>query len=227
MNSKQEMPYDLGLDIGIASVGWCVLGEHHIIDLGVRTFDKAETPDGESLNITRRSARLLRRRLRRRAWRLLKLSRLFKREGLIDDSQFFIRPIVKSASKKDVTLPINLWSLRVEALDRLLNSEEWARVIYHICKHRGFWFARKAEVEGSEGGKVKQGLDRTRKLIQEHGYRTVAEMMLTQFPDNQRNKRGDYSQSLSRELLADELTQLFQRQRELGNPHTGETFEQL
>ena len=32
-----------GLDIGIASVGWAVLGESRIIDLGVRCFDKAET----------------------------------------------------------------------------------------------------------------------------------------------------------------------------------------
>ncbi|MEY4590155.1 MAG: type RNA-guided endonuclease Cas9 [Pseudomonadota bacterium] len=227
MTSKHTIAYDLGLDIGIASVGWCVLGEHQIIDLGVRAFDKAETEKGDSLNTARRSARLLRRRLRRRAWRLLKLARLFKREGLIADSQFFTLPIAKPSSKKDITLPINLWTLRVAALDRLLNGEEWARVIYHLCKHRGFWFARKAEAEGSEGGKVKQGLDRTRKLMQEHGYRTAAEMMLAQFPDNQRNKRGDYSQSLGRELLADELSQLFQHQRELGNPHTSERFEQL
>lgn len=214
---KQTCTYDLGLDIGIASVGWCVLGEQHIIDLGVRAFDKAETPDGESLNSARRTARLLRRRLRRRAWRLLKLARLFKREGLIANSQLFQQqaPITKS-----------LWLLRVEALDRPLNGEEWARVIYHICKHRGFWFARKAEAEGSEGGKVKQGLERTRKLMQENGYRSAAEMMLAQFPDNQRNKRGDYGQSLGRELLAEELGTLFKRQRELGNPHTGDSFEQ-
>lgn len=217
MSQKQRINYDLGLDIGIASVGWCVLGEQHIVDLGVRAFDKAETEKGESLNATRRTARLLRRRLRRRAWRLLKLARLCKREGLIADSQLFQQqiPIIKS-----------LWALRVEALDRMLNGEEWARVIYHICKHRGFWFARKAEAEGSEGGKVKQGLDRTRKLMQDKGYRSVAEMMVTEFPEHQRNKRGDYSQSVGRELLAEELKTLFQHQRELGNPYTDIDFEQ-
>jgi CRISPR/Cas system Type II protein with McrA/HNH and RuvC-like nuclease domain len=41
--SISKIPYSLGLDIGIASVGWCVLGENHLIDLGVRAFDKAET----------------------------------------------------------------------------------------------------------------------------------------------------------------------------------------
>ena len=51
-----------------------------------RGFDKAETAkEGESLNLARRSARLLRRRLRRRAWRLTKLARMLKREGLILD----------------------------------------------------------------------------------------------------------------------------------------------
>ena len=79
-NMRQEQKYDLGLDIGIASVGWCVLGKKRIIDLGVRCFDKAETAkEGDPLNLTRRQARLLRRRLYRRAWRLTQLARLFKR----------------------------------------------------------------------------------------------------------------------------------------------------
>ncbi|MDD5247693.1 MAG: hypothetical protein PHY45_01825 [Rhodocyclaceae bacterium] len=74
---SENFSYTIGLDIGIASVGWCVLGESRIIDLGVRAFDKAETAkEGDSLNLVRRSARLMRRRLRRRAWRLTKLARL-------------------------------------------------------------------------------------------------------------------------------------------------------
>ncbi len=213
---QQALRYDLGLDIGIASVGWCVLGEQRIIDLGVRAFDKAETPEGESLNAGRRSARLLRRRLRRRAWRLLKLARLLKHEGLIASSQLF---------QRQVPITQSLWILRVEALDRCLGGEEWARVIYHLCKHRGFWFARTADAMASEGGKVKQGLERTRALMEGKGYRTAAEMMLAEFPDNQRNKRGDYGQSLARDLLAEELACLFACQRELGNPHAATRFE--
>ncbi|MCL2020536.1 MAG: hypothetical protein FWG81_00130 [Betaproteobacteria bacterium] len=85
MSDKSTEQLTFGFDIGIASVGWCVLGEKHIVDLGVRCFDKAENAkDGESLNLARRSARLMRRRLRRRAWRLVKLTRLLKREGLIN-----------------------------------------------------------------------------------------------------------------------------------------------
>ncbi len=223
MTSKQNNlgALTLGLDIGIASVGWAVLGENRIIDLGVRAFDKAETAkEGESLNLARRSARLLRRRLRHRAWRLTKLTRLFKREGLIANTSALKSPFTQS-----------LWQLRVEALDHKLNDEEWARVIYHLCKHRGFHWVSRAEekaAEGdskSEGGKVKKGLAGTKKLMEENKYRTAAEMVLSEFPEAQRNKQGDYSKALSRVLLSEEFALLFKRQRELGNPHTSKEFE--
>ncbi|WP_341742940.1 type II CRISPR RNA-guided endonuclease Cas9 [Azonexus hydrophilus] len=215
--------YTIGLDIGIASVGWCVLGETHIIDLGVRAFDKAETAkEGESLNLARRSARLMRRRLFRRAWRLKKLARLLKSEGLIADAKAF-------QPEHAFTQP--LWQLRVDGLDRRLNDEEWARVIYHLCKHRGFHWISRAEAkqaEGdskSEGGKVKQGLAGTARLMAEKGYRSAAEMVLGEFPEAQRNKQGEYTKALARELLAKELALLFQKQRELGNPHASNTLE--
>ena len=212
-----------GLDIGIASVGWAVLGESRIIDLGVRCFDKAETAkEGESLNLARRSARLLRRRLRRRAWRLTKLSRLFKREGLISHI---------SELKAPQSFPQSLWQLRVEALDRQLSREELARIIYHLCKHRGFHWISRAEEKAAEGdskgesGKVKQGLAGTKKLMIEKKYRTAAEMVLAEFPEAQRNKQGNYSKALSRVLLGDELKTLFQHQREFGNLHASADFE--
>lgn len=224
MTSKQENlgALTFGLDIGIASVGWAVLGENRIVDLGVRCFDKAETAkEGESLNLARRSARLLRRRLRRRAWRLTKLSRLFKREDLISHISTLKIPFTQS-----------LWQLRVEALDRRLNAEEWARVIYHLCKHRGFHWISRAEEKAAEGdskgesGKVKQGLAGTKKLMTEKSYRSAAEMVLAEFPEAQRNKQGDYSKALSRVLLSDEFVLLFKRQREFGNPHTSAEFQE-
>ena len=144
MQTRKET-YDLGLDIGIASVGWCLLGENRIIDLGVRAFDKAETAkEGDSLNLVRRTARLMRRRLRRRAWRLTKLARALKRHGLIADTSLFQpqRPFGQS-----------LWQLRVDALERQLTPEEWARVIYHLCKHRGFHWISRAEERKAEGDK--------------------------------------------------------------------------
>lgn len=223
MSDKATSPITIGLDIGIASVGWAVIEPERIVALGVRAFDKAETAkEGESLNLARRTARLMRRRLYRRAWRQTKVARLLKREGLIDDTQFF---------HNQLHAPVSPWQLRVEGLDRRLLPEEWARVIYHLCKHRGFhWLSRaeakKAEEDSKgEGGKVKQGLAETAHRMQEKAYRTAAEMVLAEFPEAQRNKQGNYDKSLSRALLADELETLFRRQRELGNPRTNDTFK--
>lgn len=212
-----------GFDIGIASVGWAVLAPDRIVALGVRAFDKAETADkGESLNLARRMSRLMRRRLYRRAWRQTKVARLLKREGLITDARQFHdqRPA-----------PVSPWQLRVDALDRLLTPDEWARVIYHLCKHRGFHWVSRAEerkaVEDAkgEGGAVKKGLAATTSKMREHGYRTAAEMVLAEFPEAQRNKRGDYGKALSRVLLAAELGLLFEHQRALGNPHASEGLQ--
>jgi CRISPR-associated endonuclease Csn1 len=221
MADKTLGPLTFGFDIGIASVGWCVLGEDRIVDLGVRCFDKAETAkEGESLNLARRTARLMRRRLRRRAWRLTKLTRLLKRTGLIADASDLRQPPTASP-----------WQLRAHGLDRLLSGDEWARVIYHLCKHRGFhWISRAEEkkAEGDtkgEGGRVKKGLSETQRRMSEKGYRSAAEMVLAEFPGAQRNKQGDYGKALSRVLLSEELALLFRRQRELGNPHAGTELE--
>jgi len=221
---KLKETYTIGLDIGIASVGWAILGENRIIDLGVRCFDKAETAkEGESLNLSRRMARLMRRRLRRRAWRLTKLARLLKRVGLIADVG-----VLKQPPSKGFQTP-NLWQLRVEGLDRKLGDDEWARVIYHLCKHRGFHWISKAEAKAAdsdkEGGKVKQGLAGTKRLMQEKSYRTAAEMVLAEFPDAQRNKQGEYSKALSRELLCEELKELFKQQRAFGHTHADDKLE--
>ncbi|MEY4591847.1 MAG: hypothetical protein RIR18_742, partial [Pseudomonadota bacterium] len=115
--------------------------------------------------------------------------------------------------------------------DRLLDAEAWARVIYYLCTHRGFHWVSKAEEKQAEGdsrgesGKVKQGLAGTAKLMKEKGYRSVAEMVLAEFPAAQRNKQGDYGKALSRVLLAEELALLFQKQREFGNPHASAELE--
>lgn len=222
-DKNNSIPLTFGLDIGMASVGWAVLAPDRIVDLGVRAFDKAETAkEGESLNKARRDARLMRRRLQRRAWRLTKLARLLRQEGLISDTKLF---------KNQQPFPQSLWQLRVEGLSRLLDKEEWARVIYHLCKHRGFHWISRAEEKAAEndsngeGGKVKQGLTKTKQLMQEKGYRTSAEMVLAEFPEAQRNKQGDYSKALSRSLLAEELKMLFEYQCKMGNLYANTELE--
>ena len=83
------MNYVLGLDVGIASVGWAVLELDEkdepirIIDLSSRIFDKAEVPrTGASLAQARRIARGVRRRLRRRRFRLHRVRSYLIRQSL-------------------------------------------------------------------------------------------------------------------------------------------------
>lgn len=212
--------YVLGLDIGIASVGAALLADDHIEALFVRTFDKAETAkEGESLNKIRRDARLVRRRLRRRVQRLLKLRRLFKRVGLLkQQNEIFDRLVLVSP-----------WQLRSDGLDRKLTALEWANVLYHLVKHRGFQSNRKSELKNDEDkktGEMLGGIAENQALLAH--YRTVGEMVWKdeRFALAKRNKGGSYNHTLSRADLAAELRLLFTLQRQLGNPHATNDFEQ-
>ena len=135
-------PLTIGLDIGIASVGWAVLEPGRIVDMGVRCFDAAEDKDGKPHNQTRRGARVARNRYHQRTWRLKKLARMFRDIGMLTNNE--IKHLFSANHEKNVK-HVRPWRLRAEGLSRKLNNTEWAQVIYHIVKHRGFKFFSKAE----------------------------------------------------------------------------------
>lgn len=215
-----------GFDVGIASVGWAVLSPERIINLGVRAFDKAENEKGEPLNLARRLARTQRTRLSRRVMRLKKLRRLLRDHGLLasaDETGFVTPP----RSRNDT--PNDPWFLRARGLDAKLEPGEWARALYHLIKHRGFYSARKSETadEKSEGGKLLKGVHGTAHLRAEKNYRTLGELLAKDeaFKSGKRNKAGSYANSLSRHELGEELKLLFAQQRALGNPHASEALQ--
>lgn len=212
-------PYTLGLDIGMASVGAALLTEQRILALHVRTFDKAETAkEGDPLNKTRRESRLTRRRIRRRAHRLLRLARLFKRIGLVNE-----------AHPEAFTQPgISPWDLRANGLDRLLTPTEWAAVLYHLVKHRGFQSTRKSEAkEDEKAGQMLSGVSANQQRMKEKGWRTVGEMAARDetFAEAKRNKGGAYTHTFARADLVAELMLLFKQQAGFGNPHISSEFE--
>lgn len=244
LNRKAEVPkptdlnYRIGLDIGIASVGWAVLENNthdepfRIIDLGVRIFDTAEQPKtGASLALPRREARSARRRLRRRGHRLERIKKLFEAEGLINIEEF-------EARYKRTGLP-DVYKLRYEGLDRRLTNDELAQILLHIAKHRGFKSTSKAaDGADSDTGEVKKGISANKTLMQEKRYRTVGEMIYldekfrTDCPWNEngyiltpRNKSGDYKHTVLRDMLADEVMKIFKAQRALGNDAATEKLE--
>lgn len=232
------MKYRIGLDIGITSVGWAVLlnddqdEPFRIEDLGVRIFEAAEVPKtGASLAAPRREARCTRRRLRRRRHRLERMKALLEREHVIDTKAFMERYYQKN-------LP-NVYQLRYEALERKLKQEEFAQILLHIAKHRGFKSTRKSETQDKEGGAVLSATKKNQELMKEKGYRTIGEMI---FLDEEfkisapwspagvllapRNKAGNYKHTVLRDLLLEEVKLIFEKQREFGNPAASKELEE-
>lgn len=213
---ETRLRYVLGLDLGIASVGWAIVeidekgNPIRLIDVGVRTFEAAEVPKtGESLALSRRLARSARRLVQRRAVRLKRVKRLLKAEKLLVDS--------------DGLLPHNVWQLRVEGLDRKLEREEWAAVLLHLLKHRGYLSKRKNESksENKELGALLNGVSENHKLLQAETYRTPAELAVKKFESEDghiRNQRGAYTHTFNRLDLLYEMELLFKQQNQFGNP---------
>ena len=208
------MKFTIGLDIGIASVGWSVLTDRRIPGLGVRTFDSGESADGVGLNTIRRQCRLLRNRFQQRAARLAQVAKTLQQHRVITDIALF-------TPQHPCTRP--LWQLRVEALDRPMPAEDWARIVYHLCKHRGFYWTG-CEDDSEEQGKIKSALEDNRQRMNSH--RTAAEMILSAFPHRQRNTTNSYEKSLSRIKIGEELELLFTRQRQLGNSFASESLQE-
>src|SRR5699024_5163320 len=133
--------YSIGLDIGITSVGWAVINEdkNRIEAMNVRVFDAAENPkDGSSLATPRREARSSRRTIRRRRHRVSRIRHFFIQKGLLSKmktNQLF------DWEKGDV----DVWLLRVNGLERKLTDREFARILVHYGKNRGFKSNRKSE----------------------------------------------------------------------------------
>ena len=223
--------YILGLDIGIASVGWAMVeidkeeNPIRLIDLGVRVFERAEVPKtGDSLAAARRLARSVRRLTRRRAHRLLRARRLLKREGVLQAADFDENGLIKS-------LPNTPWQLRAAALDRKLTPLEWSAVLLHLIKHRGYLSQRKNEGETAdkELGALLKGVADNAHALQTGNFRTPAELALNKFEKESghiRNQRGDYSHTFNRKDLQAELNLLFEKQKEFGNPHVSDGLKE-
>ena len=216
------MRYTIGLDIGIASIGWAVINndKSRIEDLGVRIFKKAENTDGKPLNLARREARGTRRRIRRRAVRMKKIKELFVKYGIVTEKELQILYELNSSDK-------DVWELRNLGLKQLIDRKEWARVLTSIAKRRGYKSNRKTDEEDKEVGKLSKGTIENKKILEENGYLTIGEMFYKdkKFINNKRNKSGEYNNTVLRNMLVEEINILFKKQREYGSKYANQEFE--
>ncbi|MEZ5814223.1 MAG: type II CRISPR RNA-guided endonuclease Cas9 [Alphaproteobacteria bacterium] len=202
------MTYILGIDVGIASVGFAGvdIDQEKIIFCGTHIFDKAEETDGSSLATKRREKRGMRRVISRRSQRKKQIRALLAKHGLKDID------LIDQSREKACTSP---WDLRKEALERKLTDAEFARVLFHIAKRRGFQSNKKGGTDqnDTEGKKVLSGATELEEKAR--GEKTIAAYLATQI--KQRNGDGDYTNSIKRDELRREVKLIFEAQRKFGN----------
>lgn len=208
----------LGLDGGIASIGWAVLDidtrarEGQILAAGTRTFHAPEEiiNSGPKLkNKERRQHRLERRTTRR------------KKQRMRDIRQLFVQHDLLGHAGRDALAHKNLdpWQLRFEGLDRKLSPVEFAVALGHIAKRRGFKSNKKGERtnKADDASKMLTAIDATQETLGR--YRTVGEMFAKDpaFAHRKRNREGDFTRSVLRDDLENEVRKLFAAQRRVGS----------
>lgn len=204
------MTYNLGIDIGIASIGFAAvnLNRETIIDCGVHIFEAAENPKtGASLAEPRRTKRGMRRVIHRRAQRKRAIRNLLRDHGLD----------ISDIDTPECSPPnLSVWDLRKAALERKLTDAEFARVLFHIAKRRGFQSNRKgAEPNDTEGKKALNGAVELQAAMTRAGALTVGAHLAT-LP-KKRNGDGTYERFVTRDLLREEVTRIFEKQQSFGN----------
>jgi len=201
---KEFMSKVLGLDIGANSVGWALIDDNlnKIVDIGVRVFPEGvsdyDTSKEKSKMANRREARSARRRFWRRRRRLNKLLHLFKE---YDMSQMNVQQFNE----------MDPYYLRRKALDEMISLDEFARIIYHMSKRRGYFdisSAAGSAEEKKERGVVKAGISELYKKISESCSRTLGEYFSTLKPEEVRIR----SRWTERKMFQDEFLLIWENQ---------------
>jgi len=237
-DSPEKPRFLLGIDLGSASLGWAAIrldsagAPAGVLRAGVRIFDPAVTGDidkgrDESNAVTRRSARLARRQLRRRAARQKELFTLLQDRRLLPaysgplphaseqrhavlnqlDKNFAAK--WKSASRFD-DLPLYL--LRKAALSERLEPFELGRILYHLSQRRGFKSNRRAAAKPNEKekpGEVEQSMSDLEAEMRAANANTLGEFYAGLNP-HERRIRGRWK--ARRALYEDEFAQIWDKQ---------------
>ncbi len=229
-----KLNYVLGLDIGVASIGWGITEYNDrdepvkIIDAGSVIFSALDNDKGKLYNVVRRDARGHRRVIRRKAERLKRIKSLIIRENLI--------------SKQELeTLYVGnipqIYDLRLKGLKEKLTNKELSRVLIHYAKNRGFKSNRKIEdikvlIEDenksstsqlesfkSDDKKLKPAIENTTKLMKEENLKVIeAIFKIKELKglDTFKNRDGNYNYGFTRQQIQEEVECVLDCQINLG-----------
>jgi CRISPR-associated endonuclease Csn1 len=166
----------LGLDIGCGSIGWALVDEagSKVFATGARVFpegvDRDQQGGEKSKGQARRSARLMRRQLARRAARKRQLRQLLISIGLLPTDPIQFQELLATSP----------YVLRRRALDARLEPFEIGRVLLNLNQRRGFLSTRKTNQDGDAETKgMLREIGELAGAIQAAGCRTLGEYLAT------------------------------------------------
>jgi CRISPR-associated endonuclease Csn1 len=153
----------LGLDLGIASVGWSLISFNWdnpiFLDAWVKIFQEpVEAKTGTPKNQKRRDARWARKNLARKTERKRQIRETLAKHSLKFDGDHWKNP----------------YELRTKWLDEKLTIEEIGIMLYHFSQKRWFLSNRKSG-KSNEDGKVYSSITTIQQWMESCGARTLGE----------------------------------------------------
>lgn len=224
-----KMNYIIGIDVGIGSVGWAIinLDKRRIEDCGVRIFETGENVQKrESICQERRTARGIRRLVRRKSHRKSRLKKHLELIGLTTENKI---------NEYFINGNSNIIALRVKAISEKITPEELTACLIHICNYRGYKdfystdsidseFLSKEEQKEAEA--EIEALNHIKKLMEKGNYRTPADMIYNdpefngdsgEFRKYHNSKFSDHINLIPRDMLQHEVELILEKQREYYN----------
>lgn len=142
-NDFKKTKYHLGLDLGVASLGWAVIGfdkekdSKYLHDFGVRIWKQPVNRNGKSLTLIRRHQRSVRRLVRRRQHRISRLLNFLVSIKILEKKEDYYSWIIyKSEKEKEEKKPLNL---KLKGLaGKKLQALELVTCLVNYAKQRGY-----------------------------------------------------------------------------------------
>lgn len=206
------MNYNVGLDIGVASVGSAVVTEdYEIVESTSNIFPEADAAE----NLTRRSMRQNRRLTRRRKTRITDFVKLWKRMGFDVPESF----------------DCNVLELRVRGLTEELSMDELFLVLQNDLKHRGISYLEDA-TDVSDSSQYAKGLKKNHEEMEDKYPCEIQLERLSKYgfyrgqhTIKESNEEVVLSNVFTVSAYREEIEQLFKTQRKYNEKIT-ETFEE-
>lgn len=155
----EKKKVNIGLDIGIASVGWSVVDtDFNIVEHGVRLFESMDD-NGELNNMVRRTKRSMRRQVNRRKNLKLDFIKLLIRNNI------FEQDIDKDKKYRDIFLEkyindgVDILDERVKGLTHQLDKNNLIQVLYWYLSHRGYQYEIADDKEFEDAKKKFKNVD--------------------------------------------------------------------